>query len=230
MDWSSFFQMDAAALRSDTCFWENWAPTVATFCSPKQRSLQVDLAHRAQNPVFRNNRQDHSWLLCRLETIKDPEIPNVFSSYRRWQQCPPLLTCCTALWQTLAALHAFFLDPVHVEGFVLECSGKQRDVLLCIWLDGFTKPRVGGRDEVWLVVSFPVHDLMTQRASMLSPTATVWPLSTMHHLKWNVPIKETHVRCIFFMADSLGCYFMLAPAGTDTNSAALQFFPIKMQN
>lgn len=47
-----------------------------------------------------------------------------------------------------------------MEGFVLKRSGEQRDVFCQIHLDGLAKPGVGGCDEVWVVVSRSIHDLI----------------------------------------------------------------------
>ncbi len=59
-----------------------------------------------------------------------------------------------------------------MEGFVLECSGEKSGVARRVRLDGLAKSRVGGGDEVRVILSRPVHDLMVQRMSMSSSAAT----------------------------------------------------------
>lgn len=72
-----------------------------------------------------------------------------------------------------------------MESFVLECSGKQSGVRLRIRLDGLTKARVGGRDEVRVIVSFSVHDLMKE-----SKRVTIHSSRVDAGLKWNVSIAQ----------------------------------------
>lgn len=49
-----------------------------------------------------------------------------------------------------------------MEGFVFKCPGKQSAVSRWVRLDGFAKSRVGGRDEVWVILSRSVHDLVVK--------------------------------------------------------------------
>lgn len=73
---------------------------------------------------------------------------------------PLLLQGRAGLRRVLGAFLAFLLDPVHVEGFVLERSGEERGECRRVGFDCFAKSRVGGRDQVRGILSRPVHDLM----------------------------------------------------------------------
>lgn len=66
---------------------------------------------------------------------------------------------------------ALLLEPVDVEGFVLECSGEERSVRCSIRLDGLAKSWVGGGDEVWLILAWSVHNLRRD-GSMSTSAAT----------------------------------------------------------
>lgn len=50
-----------------------------------------------------------------------------------------------------------------MEGFILECSGKESVVSCRVRLDGIAKTRVGGRDEVGVILSRSVHDLIREQ-------------------------------------------------------------------
>lgn len=49
-----------------------------------------------------------------------------------------------------------------MEGFILECSGKE-SVVSRVRLDGIAKTRVGGGDEVVVILSRSVHDLIREQ-------------------------------------------------------------------
>lgn len=74
----------------------------------------------------------------------------------------------------LGALLALLLDPVHVEGFVLERPGEQSTVSLRLRLNGLAKSRMGGRDEVWVILPRAVHDLMEHTNSSDMSTYRCW--------------------------------------------------------
>lgn len=126
-----------------------------------------------------NNGPDPSWALCREETeeqrglllcLLPPHNVFSFSSSSLCKTPAPALLSHTALRRALGALLALLLlDPVHVEGFVLERSGEQsavrrRSGLRRLRLDGLAKSRVGGGDEVRVVLSRSVHDLMGKQS------------------------------------------------------------------
>lgn len=50
-----------------------------------------------------------------------------------------------------------------MEGFILECSGKESVVSRRVRLDGIAKTWVGGRDEVGVILSRSVHDLIREQ-------------------------------------------------------------------
>lgn len=83
-----------------------------------------------------------------------------------------LLLSRTGIRRALAALLALLLDPVHMKGFVLECPGEQVGVSRRVRLDGLAESRVGGGDEVRVILPRPIHDLVAQRRSMSSSKAT----------------------------------------------------------
>lgn len=72
------------------------------------------------------------------------------------------------LRQTSGSFPALLLEPVHVEGFVLEGSGEQRGVSGAVCLDGLTETGVLGGGEVRVVLSGPVHDLQGGKAGEVS--------------------------------------------------------------
>lgn len=156
---------------------------------------------------WKNNGHDHSWAQCRAETEEQrgfsafisssPPSLSPLASDRVLFAALLLLRSCAGLWWALGTFLAFLLDPVHVEGFVLECYGEQGGVSRCVRLDGLAKSRVGGGDEVWLILSWSVHDLMVQENEPRHHQYQEWQKADTNLLK--VPCIHQYITntCIY---------------------------------